>query len=129
MKSTFNQILYFLGDTSAGKTTLINRFLGCEILVPRTKASTAVVYRIRNSEKFQTQLYSKENKLLDSKDFVDASSMLNNLRSYTELDKMKTVKGESIHFVDIYLPSDVLQVILKTCLETIEFNLRYSYLY
>ncbi|XP_056002328.1 uncharacterized protein LOC130049149 isoform X3 [Ostrea edulis] len=106
---TIEWFIVVAGDTSAGKTTLINRLVGHHILVPRTLASTAAVCRIRKSEKMQINLYNKENELLERKGFKDVSSLHDALRNYTELDKKKKVNDRNIHFVDINLPSETLQ--------------------
>jgi hypothetical protein len=103
-----------LGDTSAGKTTFINRLVGYEIFVPRTLASTAVVCRIRKSEKVQIKLYTKEETLLKIQEIADISLLRETLRKYTELDKMEQINGKDIYFVDIYIPSEKLQVIDST---------------
>lgn len=79
-------------------------------MVPRTLASTAAVCRIRKSEKIQIELYTKENELLETEEFKDVSSLHDALRNYTERDKMQKINDKIIHFVDINLPSETLQV-------------------
>ncbi|XP_062595363.1 uncharacterized protein LOC134256698, partial [Saccostrea cucullata] len=108
IKST-EAIVVVAGDTSAGKTSFINKLLRRQIFEPRTLASTACVCRIRKSKVEKIEFYTTENDFLCSVDIEGPTMLFEKLRSYTELDKKKQINGKDIHYVDIYMSSETLQ--------------------
>ena len=68
---------------SAGKSTLINSMLGTKLMPSKQEACTAIITRIKDTEsneKWQAEVYSKDNRLLETHENLTYSTMerLNN---------------------------------------------------
>lgn len=97
-------IFLFSGETSAGKSSIINRILGENILPVHIKACTNAVCRIKYSDKLQVSCCNAEGIPVRDMFFENVDNMKTSLKS--------SIKGEdkTIHFVDICFPVDVLKV-------------------
>ncbi|XP_056002375.1 uncharacterized protein LOC125662212 isoform X4 [Ostrea edulis] len=91
-----------VGETSAGKTTLINRILQQDVFTPHNLAATATVTRIRHSSTPQIKIYTKEERLMQ--DFsVELSEMKQKLDECTDCSKIPESLQDA-YYVDVFLP-------------------------
>lgn len=108
----------FIGETSSGKSTLINKILGKEIFEARLQESTATICKIRNCDgiKIITERSSKT----EEKDFTDECDVetkegveliRNYLKDRTDLVVMPKDEKNDIQCVDIGFPIPFLKVI------------------
>ncbi|CAG2190744.1 unnamed protein product [Mytilus edulis] len=93
------------GETSAGKTTLINQLVNKKIFATNSLAATGKITRIRNSESMKIKCYSKDETLLKEEDVQDEKELKSSIKRLTKIgDDLK-----DIHFVDVYLPVPILK--------------------
>lgn len=101
----------FLGETSAGKSTLINKILEKRIFKGRNNESTSTICKIRNSAKTRILTESMTGQIdetdLTEKDDVE-KALRDSLKKLTDMTSSK----ECIHFrsVDIGFPIPFLKV-------------------
>lgn len=96
-----------IGETSAGKTTLINRFVGTKLFPTNNIAATATVCRIRNSKELMLKAYTKDECLLNEGKFENMQQMKSVIKKFTETD----IK-DKLYYTDVYLPVPILKVIM-----------------
>lgn len=95
----------FIGETSSGKTTLINQLVGANVFVTSNLAATGTVCRIRNSKSMFVKTYDKEESPIDE-DIADNLPALKSL-----LKKYTDYRNNPPEWVDVYLPVSILKVI------------------
>lgn len=100
------------GETSAGKTTLINHFLGQKIFSTNNVAATATVCRIRHSKTLMLKAYTKDERILADIHFDNFTEMRSTIKKFTDLSYMEKDIKDTVFYVDIYLPVKVLKVFL-----------------
>ncbi|CAC5416777.1 unnamed protein product [Mytilus coruscus] len=90
------------GETSAGKTTLINQLVGKDIFFTSNLAATGTVCRIRNSNSLSVQIHSKDHPIIEkaAADFHELASLL---KQYTDIE------SNPPEMIDVYLPVPILQ--------------------
>ncbi|XP_062610414.1 uncharacterized protein in xynA 3'region-like [Saccostrea cucullata] len=90
------------GETSSGKSSLINLILGKDILPSDVKATTTRVCRVRYSEKRKVSTLDKDEKVLAMSEFNDEKDMLKMLEVAKTCD-------HRIEYVDIGFPVPLLK--------------------
>lgn len=98
---------FISGETSAGKSTLINKIIGEKILVRDPFQTTTKIYRIKHSDTYQLKMYQRDVAEPTVQKFK------NSARLQKKLEEMETerTKNPSIHQVDVMIPFTRLQVI------------------
>ncbi|VDI56812.1 Hypothetical predicted protein, partial [Mytilus galloprovincialis] len=94
------------GETSAGKTTLINQLVGKKVCTTGNCATTGKITRIRNSEKMEIKCYTKDDILKIQKEVKDVKKMRSIIRKLTDINKKLL---QDIHYVDVHLPVPILK--------------------
>ncbi|CAG2238905.1 unnamed protein product [Mytilus edulis] len=97
------------GETSAGKTTLINHFVGQKIFSTNNVAATATVCRIRHSKTLMLKAYTKDERILADIHFDNFTEMRSTIKKFTDLSYMEKDIKDTVFYVDIYLPVKVLK--------------------
>ncbi|CAC5409423.1 unnamed protein product [Mytilus coruscus] len=97
------------GETSAGKTTLINQFVGQKVFPTKNIAATATVCRIRNSKVLMLKAYTKEGLLLKDEEFENIEHMKSVIKEYIDISHIKQDIKESVFYTDVYLPVPILK--------------------
>lgn len=95
---------FVLGETSSGKSTLLNLIIGQDILPTDITTCTRKVCRIKNAATLSVSTFNNRNEKdthWKCKDFHEMADLLNTL--------MKT-KEQNISYVDIELPIPMIQV-------------------
>ncbi|XP_076071922.1 uncharacterized protein LOC143043543 [Mytilus galloprovincialis] len=90
------------GETSAGKTTLINQLVGKEIFFTSNLAATGAVCRIRNSKSLSIQIHSKDHPT-EEKAAADFDELESLLTQFTDIEKHPP------EMIDVYLPVPILK--------------------
>lgn len=112
-----------LGETSAGKSTLINKILQKEIFKCRTNESTSTICKIRNSERVRiiTESLTGQIEETDMTDRCDlaTSKGVKVLRNYLKelTDKTSSKNTNKFRSVDIGFPIPFLMVKQFNCLQ------------
>ncbi|XP_062569208.1 uncharacterized protein LOC134231285 [Saccostrea cucullata] len=96
------------GETSSGKSTLINSLIGENIMKSRTTENTSTICRIWNSENIGLKVYNDKNECIHSK--LDYSrdqlpEFRKEVQKYTDVGSMP----ENCSFVDILYPVSLLK--------------------
>lgn len=112
-----------LGETSAGKSTLINKILQKEIFKCRTNESTSTICKIRNSERVRiiTESLTGQIEETDMTDRCDLATskgvkvLRNYLKEFT--DKTSSKNTNKFQSVDIGFPIPFLMVKQFNCLQ------------
>lgn len=91
------------GETSAGKSTIINLILGENILPTGIKASTSRVCRVKYSERCMISTRSSNDEELENMSFENLQEMAENLKCLAKTN------DEEIGYVDIHMPAPLLQ--------------------
>ena len=94
----------FEGETSSGKSSLINQLIGEEILPIAVTASTTKVCRVRYSKNFVVSTKTKDDRLIKRWTFRSKEELADNLET------LAVTKGEEIFFVDIWMPAKIIKV-------------------
>lgn len=108
----------FIGETSAGKSTLINKILGMRIFKGKNRESTSTVCKVRNSEnvmiKTEMEIGSVKEMDLSEIDITTKEGEKRLRGALKELTDM-TVSKESKQFesVDINMPVPFLKVYIS----------------
>ncbi|XP_076114880.1 uncharacterized protein LOC143082838 [Mytilus galloprovincialis] len=96
------------GETSAGKTSVINWIVGKSVFVTSNAAATGTVCRIRNSKKLQIKAYTKEEELKREEHPNDMKRFKSVIRTLTDVEKINA-DMKDLFYVDAYLPVPLLQ--------------------
>lgn len=96
--------LFFLGETSAGKSSIINLIIGNKILPTGITSSTSRVCRIRYSEQMMISIRDKNEMELKCMTFTNREEMAEKLSDFAQTN------DSEISYVDIYFPVPLLQV-------------------
>lgn len=115
--SVFVDVYVFIsisGETSAGKTTLINKILGMKIFKARNKESTSTICKIRNLARTRIITENMTGKIEETvfrEPYDTEKALRDSLKKLTEKKSSK----ESIEFrsVDIGFPIPFLKVNIK----------------
>lgn len=92
------------GETSSGKSTIINRIVGENIIPVKIHASTRKVCRIKYSEKLQVSTFNTEGTIINDMFFENAQEMKTSLLTTVEST------DKSVQIVDIWYPVRILKV-------------------
>lgn len=113
----YNYCVTFLGETCAGKTTLINKILEKNIFEDQNDESTSTICKIRNSEAVKIIAKSKDGKI----DEIDLSEVCDlNSDSGVEIlqtaladltDMTKSEGSVNFEYVDVGMPIPFLKVL------------------
>lgn len=104
------------GETSSGKSTLINKILGKEIFEARLQESTATICKIRNCDRIK--IITERSSKTEEKDFTDECDVetkegveliRNYLKDRTDLEVMPKDEKNDIQCVDIGFPIPFLK--------------------
>ncbi|XP_061189610.1 uncharacterized protein LOC133197541 isoform X2 [Saccostrea echinata] len=96
------------GETSSGKSTLINSLIGETILKTRTTENTSTICRIWNSANIGLKVYNDNNDCIYSKmDYTreQLSKLRQDVKRYTDVESM----SDNCSFVDILYPVPILK--------------------
>lgn len=114
-----SQINLFPGETSSGKSTLINKILGIKLFKGKLAESTSTICKIRNSDQIKIVTTNKTGEI-NEKYFLNIRNLSNKadvrvLRNYlkmrTDLTHMPPdFKNADFQTVDILLPVPFLKV-------------------
>ncbi|XP_052085101.1 uncharacterized protein in xynA 3'region-like [Mytilus californianus] len=96
------------GETSAGKTTLINQLIGKKVFVTGNLATTGKITRIRDSETIKIKCFTKEETLKEEKEVDDIKKLRSIIEKLTEI-QIASQDGQDKYFVDVYLPVPILK--------------------
>lgn len=97
-------IFYQTGETSCGKSSIINLILGEMILPTSITASTSRVCRIKHSKRCMVSTRNSKDEEIKSFLFENSMEMAKKLETLAQTD------DEEISYVDIYMPVPLLQV-------------------
>lgn len=97
-------IFYQTGETSCGKSSIINLILGEMILPTSITASTSRVCRIKHSKQCMVSTRNSKDEEIESFLFENSMEMAKKLETLAQTD------DEEISYVDIYMPVPLLQV-------------------
>lgn len=97
-------IFYQTGETSCGKSSIINLILGEMILPTSITASTSRVCRIKHFERCMVSTRNSKDEEIESFLFENSMEMAKKLETLAQTD------DEEISYVDIYMPVPLLQV-------------------
>ena len=106
----------FIGETSSGKTTLINKILGKNIFKARNHESTATICKIRNSDKVRiiVEHISAETDVVDLTETCNPETEEGEKNLKDELKKLtdmtSTQRSKYFKSVDIGFPIPLLEV-------------------
>lgn len=103
------KLLLFLGETSAGKTTLINQLIGKKVFVTGNLATTGKITRIRDSETIKIKCFTKEETLKEEKEVKDIKKLRSIIEELTKI-QISSQDGQDQYFVDVHLPVPILKV-------------------
>ncbi|XP_061190712.1 uncharacterized protein LOC133198710 [Saccostrea echinata] len=98
------------GETSAGKSTLINRLVGTSLFKPQLAESTSTICRIRNSNdpirKISYKVVNKENETVEERSIDPGSegTFVKCLQRYVDKDNDHVSKGIDHVDVSLYVP-------------------------
>ncbi|XP_071138510.1 bacterial dynamin-like protein [Mytilus edulis] len=96
------------GETSAGKSTLINQLVGNKVCTTGNCATTGKITRIRNSEKMEIKCYTKDDILKKQEEVKDVNKIKSIIRKLTDINKNPNDK-QDIYYVDVNLPVPILK--------------------
>lgn len=109
-------VKYILGETSAGKSTLINKILNRRIFKGRNLETTSTIIKLRDSERVRIITENDAGKIKE-KDFSDKFDLASKdgakvLRDYLKYmtDMTASQRSAQIRSVDIGLPIPFLKV-------------------
>lgn len=109
-------VKYVLGETSAGKSTLINKILNRRIFKGRNLETTSTIIKLRDSERIRIITENDAGKIKE-KDFSDKCDLARKdgvkvLRDYLKdmTDMTASQRSTQIRSVDIGLPIPFLKV-------------------
>lgn len=101
----FRSCLFFSkGETSAGKTTLINQLVGKDTFFTNNLAATGTLCRIRDSKSLSVQIHSKDH-YTEEKVAANLDELASLLKQYTDIE------NNPPEMIDVYLPVPILKVI------------------
>lgn len=115
----------FLGETSGGKTTLINQLVGKKVFATSNLAATGTITRIRDSEKMEIKCYLKDDTLKKEEEVQDVKKLKSVIRGLTDISKIPE-DLKDIYYVDVYLPVSILKVKYKH--KTACFNVKLNFI-
>lgn len=99
---------FVTGETSAGKSTLLNTLVGRKIFPVSNVAATGKVCRVRQSETLCVKTYDREENLVTD-EIVYSELMLTELiKKYSDTSCTLT-EMENIYYVDVHMPVDILK--------------------
>lgn len=96
------------GETSAGKTTLINQLVGQKLFVTGNLATTGTITRIRNSEKMGIKCYLKDQTLMKEEEVQNVNDLEALIKGLTDIKEIPE-DLKDIYYVDVYLPVPILK--------------------
>lgn len=99
----------FLGETSAGKSTLINLLIGQKVLQTGNLPTTGKITRIRDSETMKIQSYSKNETLLKEVEVPNVKKLRKIIADLTVISRRSFIVSD-LYVVDAYLPVPILKV-------------------
>ncbi|XP_056003569.1 uncharacterized protein LOC125663164 [Ostrea edulis] len=95
------------GDTSSGKTSLVNKLVGQRLMTPKILRATSKICRIRNSETYAIEVLDVDGKVLEERTaFTDHRKMNKKLDKYT----CTREDNARMYYIDIYSPLGNLDV-------------------
>jgi len=100
--------LFFSGETTAGKSSLLNLLLGSDFLPHSLLTCTTTICRLRNKDEKKVLIIDKANvtKELALPVDVDAAWMKSELKKYVS----SGVDDDQYNYVDIHWPIPILKV-------------------
>ena len=100
-------LIYSIGDTSAGKSTMINALLGVEILPTDPSECTAIFTEVAFADEFSMLYFDKENILRQYDRFENEHQLISAVKQAVEIDREQV---SSWYRVRILLPLPILEV-------------------
>ncbi|XP_048750992.2 uncharacterized protein LOC125662713 [Ostrea edulis] len=95
------------GDTSSGKTSLVNKLVGQRLVTPKVLRATSKICRIRNSETYAIEVLDVDGKVLKEKTTFNTPRKINKkLDTYTDTRD----SNAGMYYIDIYCPFTNLDV-------------------
>lgn len=107
---------YIPGETSAGKSTLINKLLGKQLFKGRNNESTSTICKLRNSDKIRVKTTNmkgeKEETDLTDKCNLETKEGVKMLRDFLKdlTDLTSSEKGVTFKSVEVELTFPLLEV-------------------
>lgn len=98
--------LSFAGETSTGKSALINKLIGHETLAEGALETTGKIYRVKHSAKITAVTYRIEN----SEPTEHSYNSVEELHEMLENLEGKKPEDNNIHLVDVLMPFSKIQV-------------------
>lgn len=95
--------IVFAGETSSGKSTILNSIIGKPILPVRNEPSTQKVCRIRYSDELSVSLCNTAGHTVEKMAFKNTQEMKTTLRNII------CDNGSNIMYVDIWYPVEILK--------------------
>lgn len=99
-------IFFFKGETSSGKSSIINLLLEKKILPTGIKACTSRVCRVKYSERLSISTRNKNDEELSNTTFKNTNDMA------TTLEILAKTKDPLIRYIDIMIPGAFVKVIV-----------------
>lgn len=98
-------VIYLLGETSSGKSTVINLLIGeHQVLPTKITPSTTKICRIRRNENYSITAYGGNENYLQTWKVNDLNDMADKLESLACEEDTQTT------FLDILMPVQMIQV-------------------
>lgn len=95
---------YFEGETSSGKSTMINLLIGGKVLPTKITASTTKLCRIRNNKAYTILSRNKKEEILQTWRFEDLNKMSKKVKV------LASTKDSGSLYLDIMMPLSIVQV-------------------
>lgn len=111
--SSFLWLFCIIGETSAGKSSLINKLTNVKLFKTSNIPSTDKIYRVHSSNEIRLKCTSEDGKVILNDTYTSMSSLQTDVQnSPTSL--------QGYRYADIYLPNPIIKVIV------IIFNVYFS---
>lgn len=96
----------YIGETSSGKSSIVNAVIGEKILPTAIEATTTKVCRVRHSEELIFATWDEDDE--DNKDWIPFDNTIQLAEKLKETDRT----NDSSTYVDIFMPIPFLEVLL-----------------
>lgn len=98
----------FTGETSAGKSTLLNTLVGRKIFPVSNVAATGKVCRVRNSDTLYVKTYDRHENLINEEIATSEQHLTEVIIRYSDTNRTSAETG-NVFYVDVHMPVEFLK--------------------